>query len=145
MRLEQRHLAQYGYGGYGPLKLVLAEYLRVTRMMSCSPQQILILNGSHQALDLCARMLADIGDVAINTFNLQDAVRIIEEGLKAGLNPAQGGQLALNLKGLYDYSIQRLTLANLRNDGAAIDEVVALIEPLADSWKVIRAQAVQGA
>lgn len=40
MRLEQRHLAQYGYGGYGPLKLVLAEYLRVTRMMSCSPQQI---------------------------------------------------------------------------------------------------------
>ena len=64
MRLEQRHLAQYGYGGYGPLKLVLAEYLRVTRMMSCSPQQILILNGSHQALDLCARMLADVGDVA---------------------------------------------------------------------------------
>ena len=54
MRLEQRHLAQYGYGGYGPLKLVLAEYLRVTCMMSCSPQQILILNGSHQALDLCA-------------------------------------------------------------------------------------------
>jgi GntR family transcriptional regulator/MocR family aminotransferase len=63
MRLAQRHLAQYGYGGYGPLKAVLADYLRVTRMMACSPQQILILNGSHQALDLCARMLADAGDV----------------------------------------------------------------------------------
>ncbi len=63
MRLEQRHLAQYGYGGYGPLKVVLAEYLRVTRMMACSPRQILILNGSHQAVDLCARMLADAGDV----------------------------------------------------------------------------------
>jgi GntR family transcriptional regulator/MocR family aminotransferase len=63
MRLEQRHLAQYGYGGYGPLKVVLAEYLRVTRMMSCSPRQILILNGSHQAVDLCARMLADAGDL----------------------------------------------------------------------------------
>lgn len=62
MRLEQRHLAQYGYGGYGPLKAVLAEYLKVTRMMSCSAAQILILNGSHQALDLCARMLADVGD-----------------------------------------------------------------------------------
>ena len=44
MRLEQRHLAQYGYGGYGPLKTVLADYLRVTRMMACSPQQIMILN-----------------------------------------------------------------------------------------------------
>ncbi|AWI76254.1 GntR family transcriptional regulator [Parazoarcus communis] len=62
MRREQRHLAQYGYGGYGPLKMVLADYLKVTRMMSCSPRQILILNGSHQALDLCARMLADVGD-----------------------------------------------------------------------------------
>ena len=62
MRLEQRHLAQYGYGGYGPLKTVLADYLRVTRMMACTPQQILILNGSHQALDLCARMLGDGGD-----------------------------------------------------------------------------------
>lgn len=62
MRLEQRHLAQYGYGGYGPLKAVLADYLRVTRMMACAPQQILILNGSHQALDLCARMLGDAGD-----------------------------------------------------------------------------------
>ena len=31
-------------------------------MMSCSPQQILILNGSHQAIDLCARMLCDAGD-----------------------------------------------------------------------------------
>lgn len=64
MRHEQRHLAQYGYGGYGPLKAVLADYLRVTRMMACSPQQIMILNGSHQALDLCARMLGDAGDKA---------------------------------------------------------------------------------
>lgn len=62
MRFEQRHLAQYGYGGYGPLKAALADYLRVTRMMSCAPQQILILNGSHQALDLCTRMLGDAGD-----------------------------------------------------------------------------------
>ena len=61
--LEQRHLAQYGYGGYGPLKAVLADYLRVTRMMACTPQQIVIVNGSHQALDLCARMLADAADM----------------------------------------------------------------------------------
>ena len=61
-RYEERQMAQYGFGGYGPLKLALAEYLRVTRMMSVQPQQVLILNGSHQAIDLCARMLCDEGD-----------------------------------------------------------------------------------
>jgi GntR family transcriptional regulator/MocR family aminotransferase len=64
IRFEQRHLARYSHGGYGPLKAVLADYLRASRRMSCSPRQILILNGSHQAIDLCARMLCDNGDHA---------------------------------------------------------------------------------
>jgi GntR family transcriptional regulator/MocR family aminotransferase len=59
---EHRQLARYSHGGYGPLKAVLAEYLRASRMMSCSPRQILVLNGSHQAIDLCARMLCDDKD-----------------------------------------------------------------------------------
>ncbi|TVT78764.1 MAG: PLP-dependent aminotransferase family protein [Denitromonas halophila] len=62
VRFEQRHLARYSQGGYGPLKVALANYLRASRMMACTPQQILILNGSHQAIDLCARMLCDPGD-----------------------------------------------------------------------------------
>lgn len=62
VRFEQRHLARYSQGGYGPLKAALADYLRASRMMSLSPQQIIILNGSHQAIDLCARMLCDPGD-----------------------------------------------------------------------------------
>ena len=61
---SQAHLMQYSHGGYGPLKVALAEYLHVTRMMRCSPRQILILNGTHQAIDLCARMLTDHRDRA---------------------------------------------------------------------------------
>jgi GntR family transcriptional regulator/MocR family aminotransferase len=64
IRFEQRHLARYSHGGYGPLKAALADYLRASRRMSCSPRQILILNGSHQAIDLCTRMLCDHGDHA---------------------------------------------------------------------------------
>ena len=115
-------------------------------VQSADPHQLVhmlydaLLQSLQQARGALARH-----DVAAKGEALGKSIRILEEGLKAGLNPAQGGQLALNLKGLYDYSIQRLTLANLRNDGAAIDEVVALIEPLADSWKAIRAQAIQGA
>jgi len=61
---EESPLLHYAHGGYGPLKVALAEYLRVTRMMSCDPRQILVVNGSHQALDLCARLLCDVGDRA---------------------------------------------------------------------------------
>ena len=59
---EHRPLAPCSHGGYGPLKAVLAEYLRASRMMSCSPRQILVLNGPQRAIDLCARMLCDDKD-----------------------------------------------------------------------------------
>ena len=66
------------------------------------------------------------------------AVRILEEGLKAGLNLREGGEIATNLRQLYDYSILRLTQANLRNDEQALEEVARLIEPVAESWKQIK-------
>lgn len=64
MRREHSRLLHYAAGGYGPLKAALCAYLKATRFIDCEPRQILILNGSHQALDLCARLLADEGDRA---------------------------------------------------------------------------------
>lgn len=84
-------------------------------------------------------------DLAVKGESIGKAVRILDEGLKAGLNLREGGELAANLHGLYDYGIQRLTLANLRNDADALTEVLHLIEPLADSWKHIRNGATLGA
>ena len=77
-------------------------------------------------------------DVVTKGQAISKAVRIIEEGLKAGLNVRDGGDLAQNLLALYDYSIGRLTLANLRNDASLLEEVSGLIEPVASSWKLIR-------
>lgn len=70
------------------------------------------------------------------------AVRILEEGLKAGLDLERGGELAVNLRNLYDFCIVRLTEANLRNDVAILDEVMGLIRPVADGWNEIRGQVV---
>ena len=78
------------------------------------------------------------GDVAAKGSAIGKAVRILDEGLKASLNLAEGGELAMNLHQLYTYSAMRLTHGNLRNDPAALEEVVVLIEPLAQSWKLIR-------
>ena len=49
------------------------------------------------------------------------AVRILEEGLKAGLDEERGGELAANLRGLYDFCIFKITDANLKNNAAFVD------------------------
>ena len=69
------------------------------------------------------------------------AARIVEEGLKAGLNLEEGGQLAADLRDLYSYVTVRLTHANLRNDDAALAECVGLIQSLREAWVEIGTQA----
>jgi flagellar secretion chaperone FliS len=65
------------------------------------------------------------------------AVRIVEEGLRAGLNLAAGGKLAADLNDLYSYVTLRLTQANLRNDEAMLDECRKLLQPLREAWMAI--------
>jgi GntR family transcriptional regulator/MocR family aminotransferase len=54
--------------GYGPteglprLREALARYLQRSRGVRCTPDQVLIVNGSQQALDLAARTVLDPGD-----------------------------------------------------------------------------------
>ena len=67
-------------------------------------------------------------------------MRILEEGLIAPLDMDKGGELAINLKNLYDYCVRRLIVANAKNDAAAIDEVIRLVEPVANGWKQINGQ-----
>ncbi|MBA4267561.1 MAG: flagellar export chaperone FliS, partial [Comamonadaceae bacterium] len=88
-----------------------------------------------------ARGALERGDMEIKAKALSKAVRILEEGLRGGLNLQEGGELAQRLQAVYAYSVQRLTLANMRNDHAPITEVTQLIEPLAQSWKDIRGSA----
>ena len=69
------------------------------------------------------------------------SVRIVDEGLKAGLNLDAGGKLAGDLADLYAYVCLRLTQANLHNDEAALDECIRVMQPLREAWTAIAAQA----
>ena len=54
-----------GYGdpaGYRPLREAIAGYLGAARAARCSPEQVVVVSGSQQALDLAARVLLDPGD-----------------------------------------------------------------------------------
>jgi flagellar protein FliS len=70
------------------------------------------------------------------------ALRIVDEGLRASLNTDRGGELAGNLNSLYSYCVQKLMLANARNDEALLIEVRELLEPVAQAWRAISPAAL---
>jgi GntR family transcriptional regulator/MocR family aminotransferase len=49
--------------GYWPLRDAIAAYLGAARGVRCSAEQVIIVGGSQQGLDLTARVLLDLGDV----------------------------------------------------------------------------------
>ena len=54
-----------GYGdpaGYAPLRKAIAGYLGASRAVRCVPEQVIVVSGSQQALDLAARVLLDPGN-----------------------------------------------------------------------------------
>jgi flagellar secretion chaperone FliS len=77
------------------------------------------------------------GDVGVKGQAIGRAVRIIDEGLRAGLDLRAGGSLARDLNDLYGYLTMRLTWANLRNDEGALDECQRLMRPLQEAWAAI--------
>ncbi|HLX09654.1 MAG TPA: PLP-dependent aminotransferase family protein [Thermoanaerobaculia bacterium] len=48
--------------GYRPLQEAVAAYLTTSRGVSCAPEQVAILSGAQEALDLTARLFLDPGD-----------------------------------------------------------------------------------
>ena len=87
-RLMKRHLAGsanqlFDYAdspaGYDPLRREIRAYLARSRAVNCSPEQVLVVNGSQQGLDLCTRVLIDRGDeVALENPGYQGARQIFQ-------------------------------------------------------------------
>jgi GntR family transcriptional regulator/MocR family aminotransferase len=67
--LRQQHSLYYAPPeGDASLRRALQGYLRRARGLTCEADQILVVHGSQQAIDLCARLLLDAGD----TFAFED-------------------------------------------------------------------------
>lgn len=59
---QQDSLCYAAPEGDPALRRALQGYLRRARGLACEPGQIVVVNGSQQAIDLCARLLLDAGD-----------------------------------------------------------------------------------
>jgi flagellar protein FliS len=109
-----------------------------TRLTGATPHQLvaMLFDGWMEAVAQ-ARGAMRNGELAGKGHAIGRAVRIIDEGLRAGLDLQAGGTLARDLHELYGYLTMRLTTANLHNDEAALDECQRLMRPLQEAWAAI--------
>jgi GntR family transcriptional regulator/MocR family aminotransferase len=64
--LRQQHSLYYAPPeGDASLRRTLQGYLRRARGLACDAEQIVVVHGSQQAIDLCARLLLDPGDAFV--------------------------------------------------------------------------------
>lgn len=129
-----------GYGAANAYRQVSAH----SGVESASPHQLIqmLFDGLFQSLN-AARGALQRGDIEEKGRHISKAVRILQEGLVVGLDLEKGGELAANLKLLYDYTVAQLTKANVRNDEHLVEEVIKVLQPVAQGWKEIGPTANQ--
>jgi flagellar protein FliS len=117
-----------------------------TDVQGASPHRLvaMLFDGVFDAMAQATQAI-QAGNVELKGRALTRAVRILDEGLRAGLDMS-AGQLAVDLRELYGYICMRLTQANLKSDVDAIDECQRLLGPVREAWTAIgQSPAAQGA
>jgi flagellar protein FliS len=81
-----------------------------------------------------------LGEVLAKVAAISKANALLAQ-LNATLDMERGGQVAQNLRALYEYMMNRLTLANAANDAALVAEVAGLVEKIKSGWDQIVTEA----
>jgi flagellar protein FliS len=108
------------------------------RVEGADPHQLtgMLFESLVERLNL-ARGAIDRKDVPAKGTNLSRAQAILAE-LRDSLNHDVGGSMSKRLDRLYDYMGRRLIDAQLKDDAAAVAEVLRLIQPIHSAWIQIR-------
>ncbi|MEN4921375.1 flagellar export chaperone FliS [Achromobacter spanius] len=107
-----------------------------TQVMSATPERLITLlyQGARAAIGQ-ARIHLQEGRVSERGTAITKAIKIVDEGLKMGLNMEAGGDIAANLSRLYDYIVRTLLMANLKADVEQLDIADRLLADLAEAWQ----------
>lgn len=92
----------------------------------------MLFDGAISAIQRAAEAIAT-GDIPAKVEAITRALRIVDEGLKASLDPA-AGSLTVRLNDLYVYVSAQLLKGSLHNDAAPLNEACALLVQLRDAW-----------
>ena len=87
----------------------------------------------------CMQRIKDnrpVNDVIAKGNAMSKAIALIGQ-LNGTLDMERGGQIAENLRALYEYMLNRLTLANATNDTSLLAEVSGLVAKIKSGWDQI--------
>jgi len=62
---------------------------------------------------------------------------LIQQGLLACLDYENGGEIAINLKEIYEWSLRELISARLEKSPEKIDNIINTLAPIAEGWVAI--------
>jgi flagellar protein FliS len=129
MMYAQRAAAQYR----NILTHGLVADARPTRLVQIMYEQTLsnlaTAQGCMQRIENCL----PLNEVMAKGKAMSTAIRLVGH-LNATLDMERGGEVAANLRSLYDYMLNRLTQANVLNDPSLVEEVSGLISKIKASW-----------
>lgn len=116
-------------------------YARVgieTGVTSASPHKLILMlfDGAIVAIGAASRQM-QANQIAEKGQSISKAIDIITNGLEASLDMKVEGELAQRLSALYEYMCARLLHAGIKNDRAALDEVVGLLTEIRSAWEEI--------
>ena len=83
-----------------------------------------------------ARGAIERGQAALKGEKIGRAIDIIDN-LRSSLDMSVGGDVAQNLKDLYDYMEGRLLTANMEDSAEALEEVASLLGEIAQGWNAM--------
>ncbi len=96
---------------------------------------IMLYDGAIKNLKLSKIAMAD-KDIEKTNNAIIKAQNILAEFMST-LNFDEGGEIAKGLMTLYQYMYDRTIRANINKDPEIVDEVIALLEDLRDTWSQI--------
>ncbi|HUW27670.1 MAG TPA: flagellar export chaperone FliS [Sulfuriferula sp.] len=109
-----------------------------TGVVAANPHKLIVMlfDGAKAAIANAMQQMQS-GETAAKGRAISQAIAIIDSGLRASLDKAAGGEIAVSLDALYEYMSNRLLVANLNNDPAILEEVSSLLSQLREAWEAI--------
>lgn len=104
---------------------------------SASPHQMILmmLDGALERIAV-AKGAIERGDFREKGTAVSKGIALVD-GLRASLNYEQGGEIAANLRALYDYIELKLVEANAESSVAKLEEAQTLLQELKSGWDEI--------
>lgn len=106
-----------------------------TDVVTADPHRLVLIlfDGALQCI-LRAKSFLASNNIPQKCRYVGKAIQIVDQGLKAAVDPSADPEFAGRLVSLYNYIEMRLLQANLRNDAGALDEAARHLTELRSAW-----------